>query len=67
MRTGNLPERPSGGSAATLAHLHGLLEIARLVRREPPLDEVLAALARIVSETLGFATVVVNRYRPETT
>ena len=55
-----------GDSAATLTHLHGLLELARLVGREADLDKVLATVARAVSETLGFATVVVNLYRPET-
>src|SRR6476469_10799967 len=53
-------------SATTLAHLHGLLDVARTVRREPALDEVMAAVARTVSETLGFRTVVVNLYRSET-
>ncbi len=56
----------NGGRAAAVGHLRGLLEIARLVRREPALDEVLAAVARTVAEALGFATVVVNLYRPET-
>ena len=45
-------------SATTLAHLRGLLDVARTVRREPALDEVMAAVARTVSETLGFKTVV---------
>ena len=53
-------------SATTLAHLHGLLDVARTVRREPALDEVMEAVARTVSETLGFKTVVVNLYRSET-
>jgi diguanylate cyclase (GGDEF)-like protein/PAS domain S-box-containing protein len=52
-------------SATTLAHLRGLLDVARTVRREPALEEVMAAVARTVSETLGFRTVVVNLYRPE--
>src|SRR5262245_4014917 len=53
-------------SATTLAHLRGLLDVARTVQREPELDEVMAAVARTVSETLGFRTVVVNLYRSET-
>jgi diguanylate cyclase (GGDEF)-like protein/PAS domain S-box-containing protein len=60
------PARRRGDSTATLTHLHGLLELARLVGREADLDKVLATVARAVSETLGFATVVVNLYRPET-
>ncbi len=51
---------------AAARHLRGLLELARLVQREPGLPEVLAAVARTVSETLGFATVVINLYRPQT-
>src|SRR5205823_7048916 len=61
---GPLPIRDA--SATTLAHLRGLLDVARTVRREPALDEVMAAVARTVAETLGFKTVVVNLYRSET-
>jgi diguanylate cyclase (GGDEF)-like protein/PAS domain S-box-containing protein len=42
-----------------------MLELSRVVRREPALDQVLTAVARTVSDTLGFATVVVNLYRPD--
>src|SRR5947209_8642525 len=56
----------SDASATALAHLRGLLDVAQTVRRAPALDEVLAAVARAVSETLGFKTVVINVYRPET-
>jgi diguanylate cyclase (GGDEF)-like protein/PAS domain S-box-containing protein len=54
---------PSQGSTA--ANLRGLLELARLVRQPSDLTEVLAAIAALISETLGFATVVINLYRPE--
>jgi len=56
------PER----STVAASHLRGLLELARLVQRDPALPEVLAAAARTVAETLGFATVVINLYRPKT-
>ncbi len=48
------------------AHVRGLLELAQLVRSGSGLSALLAAIARVVSETLGFATVVINLYRPET-
>lgn len=58
------PLRP--GDSVAAGHLRGLLHLARLVRRESALTDVLAAVARAVSDTLGFATVVVNLYEPET-
>jgi diguanylate cyclase (GGDEF)-like protein/PAS domain S-box-containing protein len=59
-------ERPRLGDATAAAYVRALLDIGRLVRGDSGLTEVLAAVARVVSETLGFATVVVNLYRPET-
>ena len=59
------PAGPRAQTAAT-AHLRGLLDLARLVRLEPALAEVFAAVARTISQTLGFRTVAVNLYRPET-
>lgn len=59
-------EPASSGDRAAVAQLRGLLQLARQVRGESSLSEVLAAVARVVSETLGFATVVVNLYRSET-
>jgi diguanylate cyclase (GGDEF)-like protein/PAS domain S-box-containing protein len=59
-------ERSGPGELTAAAHLRGLLDLARLVRSESGLSEVLAAVARVVSDTLGFATVVINLYRPET-
>jgi len=58
------PLRP--GDSVAAGHLRGLLHLARLVRRESALTDVLATVARAVSDTLGFATVVVNLYEPET-
>jgi diguanylate cyclase (GGDEF)-like protein len=45
--------------------LHSLLEITRTVRMGGDPASVLDAIARVVAETLGFGTVVLNVYRPE--
>ena len=58
------PPRSSDATAA--AHLRGLLDLARLGYEEPSLDEILASVARTVSQTLGFRAVAINLYRPET-
>jgi diguanylate cyclase (GGDEF)-like protein len=47
-----------------VSHLRGLLEVTRLLRAEEDLEALLDAVARTVSEALGFATVVVTLYRP---
>jgi diguanylate cyclase (GGDEF)-like protein len=47
-----------------LSRLRGFLEVTRLVRREDELDDLLAAIARAISSSLGYATVVVHLYRP---
>ncbi|HEY3764438.1 MAG TPA: diguanylate cyclase [Gaiellales bacterium] len=47
-----------------LSRLRGFLEVTRLVRCEDELDDLLAAIARAISGSLGFATVVVHLYRP---
>jgi diguanylate cyclase (GGDEF)-like protein/PAS domain S-box-containing protein len=52
-------------ASEVVAPLRGLLELSRLTRRQPTLGEILRALAETVSEALGFATTVVNVYRPE--
>ncbi|HEV7133866.1 MAG TPA: GGDEF domain-containing protein [Gaiellaceae bacterium] len=41
-----------------------MLEVTRLVRAEEDLPELLAAIARTISESLGYRTVVVNLFRP---
>jgi diguanylate cyclase (GGDEF)-like protein len=63
-------ERPAARSTgvaarAFVASLHSLLEITGTVRSGADVGSVLDAIARVVGETLGFATVVLNVYRPE--
>jgi hypothetical protein len=48
----------------TLGRLRGLLNATRVVRGDESLPEVLAAIARTVSESLGYGTCVINVYRP---
>jgi PAS domain S-box-containing protein len=47
------------------SRLRGLLEVTRLVRTGEELPELLGAIARTVSDSLAFRTVVVNLYRRE--
>jgi len=47
-----------------ISPLRGLLEVTRLLRAEGDLPSLLAAIARTISESLGYRTVVVNLYRP---
>ena len=47
------------------SRLRGLLEVTRLVRTGDELPALLASVARTVSDSLAFRTVVVNLYRPE--
>jgi PAS domain S-box-containing protein len=47
------------------SRLRGLLEVTRLVRTSDDLTALLAAIARTVSDSLGFRTVIVNLYRRE--
>jgi diguanylate cyclase (GGDEF)-like protein/PAS domain S-box-containing protein len=51
------------GEMGTAAQLRALLDLARLVRGDSTLPEVLDAVAQMVSDRLGFATVVINLYR----
>jgi two-component system cell cycle response regulator len=48
----------------TIASLRGLLELRRIARQGASLEEVLSAAARIVADSLGLHTVVVNLRRP---
>ncbi len=48
-----------------IAPLRGLLEFARIARRQPTLLETLRAVASAVSDAVGFATVVINAYRAD--
>lgn len=50
--------------SSIFSRLRGLLDVTRLVRSESDLPTVLEAIARTISESLGFRTVVVNLYRP---
>ncbi|HVW88051.1 MAG TPA: hypothetical protein VHC01_01170, partial [Gaiellaceae bacterium] len=47
------------------SRLRGLLEVTRVVRTSDELPELLAAIARTVSDSLAFRTVVINLYRRE--
>jgi len=47
------------------SRLRGLLEVTRLVRTGEELPELLRAIARTISDSLAFKTVVVNLYRRE--
>jgi PAS domain S-box-containing protein len=47
------------------SRLRGLLEVTRLVRTGDELPELLASVARTVSDSLAFRTVVINLYRRE--
>jgi diguanylate cyclase (GGDEF)-like protein/PAS domain S-box-containing protein len=55
---------PEHGGA--VAPLRGLLELSRLSRHQPSLAEMLDAVARTVSQVLGFQTVAINTYHAET-
>src|SRR6266852_1509868 len=58
------PQAVSQPLPSPISPLRGLLEVTRLVRAEEDLPELLAAIARTVSDSLGYKTVVVNLYRP---
>jgi len=47
-----------------ISPLRGLLEVTRLVRAEEDLPELLRAIARTISDSLGYRTVVVHLFRP---
>jgi PAS domain S-box-containing protein len=47
------------------SRLRGLLEVTRLVRTGEELPELLSSVARTVSDSLAFRTVVINLYRRE--
>ncbi|MGI8713632.1 MAG: putative bifunctional diguanylate cyclase/phosphodiesterase [Solirubrobacteraceae bacterium] len=48
-----------------VATLRGLLELSRLSLRQPPLPDVLDAVALTVAESVGFSTVVINAYQAQ--
>jgi diguanylate cyclase (GGDEF)-like protein len=49
----------------TIRRLQALMDITRLVGRDESIQSVLDAIARVLRETVGFAGVVVNVYRPQ--
>ena len=58
-----VPQSADGPGVAVPA-LRSLLALARLSLRQPPLAEVLDAVAQTVAEAIAFSTVVINVYRP---
>jgi diguanylate cyclase (GGDEF)-like protein len=48
-----------------VSSLRSLLEITKAVRTGADVESVLDGIARVIAETLGFDTVVLNVYRPE--
>ena len=48
----------------TLSQINGLLKVSHRVRDERGLTRLVDEIARIISESLGFATVAINLYRP---
>jgi diguanylate cyclase (GGDEF)-like protein len=55
---------PAPGAPGALTRLRGLLEAARAVRAGGDLHPLLEAIARVISVSLGFRTVVINLHRP---
>jgi PAS domain S-box-containing protein len=51
-------------SPTTIAQLRGLLDVTRLVGSDADLPTIFAEMARILTEALGYGTVVINLYRP---
>ena len=64
MRGDHHPAPVATPSLPPISPLRGLLEVTKLMRAEGDLPELLAAIARTISESLGYRTVVVNLYRP---
>jgi len=55
----------SSRHSSIFSRLRGLLEVTRLVRTEEDVPELLAAITRTVSDSLGYRTVAINLYRRE--
>ncbi|MFN2594501.1 MAG: EAL domain-containing protein [Actinomycetota bacterium] len=51
-------------TSAEMTHLRGLLDVTRLVGEASDLSNLLSAVARTISDSLGFQTVAINLYRP---
>jgi diguanylate cyclase (GGDEF)-like protein/putative nucleotidyltransferase with HDIG domain len=58
------PPSVIAGAPGALSSLRTLLDVAAVARSRDDLQRLLEAVARMVAETLGFAAVVVNVYRP---
>ncbi len=56
---------PDLRQSTIFSRVRGLLEVTRLVRTGEELPQLLSAIARTVSDSLGFHTVVINLYRRE--
>ena len=56
---------PGFRQSTIFSRLRGLLEVTRLVRTGDELPDLLLSVARTVSDSLAFRTVVVNLYRRE--
>lgn len=61
-----LPAPPPEPRLTTIASLRGLLELRQIARIDQPLEIVLQTTARIIADSLGLGTVVVNLRRPST-
>ena len=61
---GKSPAAMATSPNSQFSPLRGLLEVSRLVRAEGDLPALLTAIARTISDSLGFETVVINLYRP---
>src|SRR4051794_26143034 len=55
---------PLPAAAGALGRLRGMLEAARAVRAGGDLQPLLEAIARAISVSLGFGSVVINLHRP---
>jgi diguanylate cyclase (GGDEF)-like protein len=55
---------PNHVSLPTISPLRALVEVTRLLRAREDLPALLDAVARTIGESLGYATVAVNLYRP---
>jgi diguanylate cyclase (GGDEF)-like protein len=55
---------PVPQSLPPVSPLRGLLEVTRLVRTADDVPGLLSAIARVISESLGYGTVAINLYRP---
>jgi hypothetical protein len=49
----------------TIRRLQALMEVTRVVGCDESIQTVLDAIARVLTETVGFAGVVINVYRPQ--